>query len=155
MKARSFTEAEAIAHLRSQGAGANGQPEHARRDELRRERAKELRGRLKSRGIPNQLRAELRTHAKRVAQIARIRTLAAADAKLTKRIDAMVVRENERHSRRMTRLVDEVNQAPAEGAAPAPTAATPAAAAAPAGDTVEPATGEPEQQNPTEQGVTP
>jgi hypothetical protein len=57
---------------------------------------------------------ELKTHAKRLAQIERIRVLATADAKLTARIDAMLVRENERHTRRMTRLVDEANQAPAE-----------------------------------------
>lgn len=154
-KARSFTEAEAIAHLRAQGAGANAAPERARRDEVRRERAKELHGRLKSRGIPNQLRAELRTHARRIAQIERIRALAAADAKLITRIDAMLVRENERHTRRMTRLVDEVNQAPAEAAAATPTEAAPVAAEAPVVDTAQPTTGSGEPQKPSEQGVTP
>jgi len=122
---------------RDQG-GADGERGHGRRDEVRRERAEELRGRLKSRGIPSPLRAELRTHAKRIAQIERIRTLAAADANLIKRVDAMLVRENERHTRRMTRLVDESNQSPAEAA---PTEAAPAA------DT--------EPKQPTEEGVTP
>lgn len=131
-------------------AAGQADARRAHHNQVRRERAKELRGRLKSRGVPNQLRVELRTHAKRIAQIERIRTLAAADAKLVTRIDAVLLQENERHTRRMTRLVDEANQAPTEGTAPAE--AAPVAAPTDADKAAAPPT---EAQKPTQQGVTP
>jgi hypothetical protein len=162
MKAQSLSEEQAIAHLRARAvprSQASQADLHRVHDTVRRERAKELRGRLKARGIPNALRAELRTHAKRIAQIERIRSLAGADAKLITRIDATLARENERHSRRMTRLVDEANQAPVEGAAPAEAApASPAeATAAPAAPTAadNTAAAPAEAPKPTEQGATP
>lgn len=119
MKEQLLSEEQAIAHLRAQGVHGAGDAvtaeprDVALRARLRGERAKELRGRLRGRGISTQVRVELKTHARRLAQIERIRALTTADATLTTRIDAMLVRENERHARRMTRLIDEANQAPA------------------------------------------
>ncbi len=138
MKAQALTEEQAIAHLRSNpnaehGAAADeAEMRRLQRQEIRRERARVLRGRLKSRGIPNQLRVELQTHARRLAQCERLRELAAKDTKMVARIDAMLAKENERHERRMTRLIDDANQAPEGAAAPADPAAAPAPAEAPA-----------------------
>lgn len=159
MRAQSLSEEQAIAHLRAQGAPPDVAVHDAKRgerDHVRLDRAKQLRGRLRARGIPNPVRVELRTHARRLAQIERIRTLVNTDTKMTARVDAMLVRENERHTRRLTRLIDEANQAPA-GAVPddaSPAGVVPGAPPAVPG-AAPPAHPAPQANKPAKQGVTP
>ncbi|HBQ14686.1 MAG TPA: hypothetical protein DEF51_27340 [Myxococcales bacterium] len=52
------------------------------------------------------MRAELRTHARRVARIERMRAVASESGRdaLLERIDALMTRENARHERRLERV---------------------------------------------------
>ncbi len=77
----------------------------AKRDQARRARHTELRAKLRNREIPPSVRAELRTHARRISRLQRIRVLAGQDTALIVRVDGLIVRENARHERRLAVLI--------------------------------------------------
>lgn len=77
----------------------------AKRDQARQARIQELGAKLKGRPVPTPLRMELRTHARRVSRLQRIRLLAGEDTVLVARIDALLTRETARHERRMNILI--------------------------------------------------
>lgn len=82
-----------------------------RREQARKQRYRVLREELKVSQVPAPIRAELRTHALRVSRLMRIRALAVeSDPTLVVRIDALLSRENARHDRRMTKLIEQANQ---------------------------------------------
>jgi hypothetical protein len=77
----------------------------AKRDQARRQRHTELRAKLKGRAVPPSVRIELRTHARRISRLQRIRVLAGEDAALIVRVDGLIARENQRHERRLATLI--------------------------------------------------
>lgn len=84
----------------------------AKRDQARRQRQEELRGRLKNREIPTAVRVELRNHSRRISRLQRIRLLAGEDTALIARVDAVIARENTRHEQHMVVLIARAAKAP-------------------------------------------
>ncbi len=70
-----------------------------RRKDRRQALRKRLKKKLKKRRVTKVIRFELRTHARRVARLRRIRALAAAkdDTETVERVDKLLARENARH----------------------------------------------------------
>lgn len=77
----------------------------AKREQVRRTRQRELRTKLKVATVPPPLRAELRNHARRISRLQRVRVLAANDAAVVARVDALIAKENTHHDRRIAMLV--------------------------------------------------
>lgn len=79
--------------------------DRAKREQVRRTRQRELRTKLKVTTVPPRVRAELRVHARRISRLQRIRVLAADDPAVVARVDALIVKENAHHDRRIAMLV--------------------------------------------------
>lgn len=79
--------------------------DRAKREQVRRGRQRELRTKLKVPTIPPRVRVELRNHARRISRLQRIRVLAAEDAVVVARVDALIAKENANHDRRIAVLV--------------------------------------------------
>lgn len=79
----------------------------AKRDQARKQQHEGLTRRLQGRDVPPALRAELRTHARRISRLLRVRELASvSDRRSLVRIDDLITRENARHERRVVMLID-------------------------------------------------
>lgn len=109
----------ALAKERAERVGDGTKSPKAERRQRKLKRIKHLKRKYgKQLGQPP-VRQELRLHAKRMARLNRMKTLAQANEKteLVERIDKMIEKENERHESKMQALIQKQGQAP-EGEAP-------------------------------------
>lgn len=120
---------------RGEAREARGEARGERRDARAEQRARRLatltqrlgleEGARPAQALDAQTRAELRTHARRVARIRRMRAVAEEGGReaLVERIDALMTRENARHERRLERIAGHPLQ-PAAAETDAPDEAT-------------------------------